>query len=397
MNKIGIIGTGYVGLVTGLGFAKLGNTVHFIDIDEMKVDNLKKGVAPFFEPGLKEALSDKSILSRVEFTTDYLEGLNDADLVFICVQTPQMNGKVADLSYLFDAIRRVNEVLDEDKIICIKSTFPPSVLSDLEKEFSNYENFIFNPEFLREGSAFYDFSNPDRIIIGGLNKDNVNYLSNIYKSFDTQIILTDPVTSQLSKYLSNAYLPMRLSFINEALQIGTSLGADIETLVEAIGADKRIGKDYFRPSPGWGGSCFPKDTKALEFLLKENNLNAPLMNSIHSSNDEHMGWILEKIINLKNEFNKKQVVLLGAAFKENTDDLRESPTLKIYSELKKEKIPVIIIDNLDLDIEDYTTDVDKVNNSLVIVMYPGDNIDLLLGSLMDKENKIIIPWENIAL
>jgi len=397
MNKIAVIGTGYVGLVTGLGFAKLGHFVHFVDFDQEKINKLQNQVLPFYEPGLREIFLDKEVIKRVSYSSEYSANLTESEVVFICVQTPQKDGQVTNPNFLYDALTSVKKFIKESTVICIKSTFPPTLLEEVEMKNLDVSNLIFNPEFLREGSAIFDFNNPNRILIGGSNQENLNFLANLYKNFDSEIIITDSTTALLIKYLSNAYLPMRLSFVNEALQIGDSLGADIPTLLKGIGADNRIGKDYFRPSPGWGGSCFPKDTKALEVMLSDKDLNSPLLNAINLSNKEHIEWISEKIIDLSTSNSKKGVVLYGASFKENTDDLRDSPTIELQKILMSKAKKVSIFDEFNVGLENSINNIKEVNSSLVVLMYPTEDMQSIIQILQRNKNIIYIPWENRIL
>ena len=395
MNKIAIIGTGYVGLVTGLGFAKLGHKIHFVDINKEKISQLQNQELPFFEPGLAEILTDEEVSSRVTYSSSYTEELMDVDIVFICVQTPTKESGVPNTSFLFDALRSLLKSTQENTIICIKSTSPPEFIHELEEEEGiDIHSIVFNPEFLREGSALEDFFNPDRIVIGGSDKTSMGALSNLYSEFDSEIITTDPVTALLIKYLSNTYLPMRLSFVNEAFQLGDYFNADIPILLNGIGADNRIGKDYFRPSPGWGGSCFPKDTKALESTLKRSNLNAALINSINKSNEEHISWFADQVISLSSENCKDKIVLYGSAFKENTDDLRASPTLELYKIIQSKNQDVYIYDEFEHDIENSISDKDSISSAFVVIMYPVNDIETLTKSLGLNDNRIYIPWEN---
>ena len=298
MSNIAVIGAGYVGLVTGLGFAQLGHHIHFIDLDKDKVSKLKNGEIPFFEPGIDQLISDEEINGRLTFSSNYSEELREVDIVFICVQTPEGDREESNLEFLYNSLDSTRKSIGKDTIICIKSTFPPTVLTEFKDQLDKAGSLVFNPEFLREGSALHDFSNPDRIVIGGSEQSSLDIITNLYKDFNSEIILTDAVTALLIKYLSNAYLPMRLSFVNEALQLGDALDADIPILIEGIGADRRIGKDYFRPSPGWGGSCFPKDTKSLKVMLNDKELSSPLISSINISNDKHLDWTAKKILEI---------------------------------------------------------------------------------------------------
>ncbi len=394
MNKIAIIGTGYVGLVTGLGFAKLGHRIHFVDTDKAKISKLKKQELPFFEPGLIEILTDTEVSSRVTYSSSYTDELNEVDIVFVCVQTPEVDGGATNTSFLLDALASLFECTQEKTVICVKSTSPPGFIQELEKADIDTHHIVFNPEFLREGSALEDFFNPDRIVIGGSDKTSMDILRRLYSEFNSEIITTDSTTALLIKYLSNTYLPMRLSFVNEAFQLGDSLNADIPTLLNGIGADKRIGKDYFRPSPGWGGSCFPKDTKALEATIKETNLNSSLINSINRSNEEHISWFADRVISLSLENSMEKIVLYGSAFKENTDDLRSSPSIELYKIIQSKNYKVYIFDEFGHDIENSISDEESIDSSFVVIMYPVKDIETLITSLNLKGNKIYIPWDN---
>ena len=397
MSNIGIIGAGYVGLVTGLGFAQLGHSINFIDLDKGKISKLNNGKLPFYEPGLDQIVTNKEIKSRVSYSSDYSKELIDLDAVFICVQTPKGDGKEANLKFLYDALDSTRKAFGKDTIVCIKSTFPPTMLDEIVDHIDDVDSIVFNPEFLREGNALHDFNNPDRIVIGGSKKSSLDFIFDLYKDFDSEIIITDAVTAMLIKYLSNAYLPMRLSFVNESLQIGDALGADISVLLEGVGADKRIGKDYFRPSPGWGGSCFPKDIESLKVMLNDRNLASPLINAIDISNEKHSDWTVNKIIEINTSVLKSNIVLYGAAFKENTDDMRDSPTIKLYEKLKSEGINVNIFDEFESDLEDSITVFDEINDSLVVLMYPSIDLEKIKMRLKNKDNAIFIPWENKVL
>ena len=397
MSNIAIIGAGYVGLVTGLGFAQLGHHIHFVDLDKNKVSKLKNGEIPFFEPDLDQVISDKEINSRLTFSSDYSKELSKVDIVFICVQTPEGEREESNLEFLYNALGSIRESIRKDAVICIKSTFPPTVLSEFKDHLDDVDSFVFNPEFLREGSALYDFNNPDRIVVGGSKESSLEIIANLYKDFNSEIILTDAVTALLIKYLSNAYLPMRLSFVNEALQIGDALDADIPTLIGGIGADSRIGVDYFRPSPGWGGSCFPKDIKSLKVMIDGVGLSSPIITSINKSNKKHSEWTARKILEINSTLSKNCIVLYGAAFKENTDDMRDSPTIKLYEELKGEKTSLLIYDEFNSGLPDTVTNFDEIKDALVVLMYPFNEMEIIKKKLQIKNNTIYVPWENKIL
>ena len=344
MNIV-IVGTGYVGLVTGVGFAEQGHNVSFIDLDSKKINRLASKELPFFEPGLDEYFSKDDNFNRMSFHENY-HGLNwdETDIVFICVQTPNnLETNSVDTKFLESAITEISKLENKDITITVKSTIPPYEIENVCNNVGYDKNLLtFNPEFLREGSAVHDFFNPDRVVIGGLNQEKIKKLEQLYSSYDAEIIITDPISSQLIKYLANTYLPMRLSFANEATRLVEYSNANLQDVLKGVGLDTRIGSHYFRPSPSWGGSCFPKDLVEVNNFYNKNELNLPLISNIIESNDEHLKWTVDKLISLKQSNNLEKIYLVGAAFKEDTDDLRNSPTLDIYKILSKMEIEVII-------------------------------------------------------
>lgn len=398
MNIV-IVGTGYVGLVTGVGFAELGNTVSFIDLDTEKIKKLKNKELPFFEPDLDNYFSKIENFDRMSFHSNY-EDLNwdIVEVVFICVQTPN-NTKTnsVDTKFLESAISKIAELNNKDIIITVKSTIPPYEIENVCNNIGFDQNLItFNPEFLREGSAVYDFFNPDRIVLGGLNTDKTDKLKSLYKDFDAEIITTDPISSQLIKYLSNTYLPMRLSFVNEATRLSKYSGANLQDVLKGVGFDNRIGSHYFRPSPSWGGSCFPKDLVEVNNFYKDGDLNLPLISNIIKSNNEHLNWTVQQMLMLKNDNNLNKIFLVGAAFKEDTDDLRNSPTLDIYKIFEKIGEEVTILDTeVIVPDHNFINSINEIESeSLIAVMYPlKDQLSLELKNFASENNCIIYyPW-----
>ena len=398
MNIV-IVGTGYVGLVTGVGFAEQGHNVSFIDLDSKKINRLASKELPFFEPGLDEYFSKDDNFNRMSFHENYL-GLNwdETDIVFICVQTPNnLETNSVDTKFLESAITEISKLENKDITITVKSTIPPYEIDNVCNNVGYDKNLLtFNPEFLREGSAVYDFFNPDRVVIGGLNQEKIKKLEQLYSSYDAEIIITDPISSQLIKYLANTYLPMRLSFANEAARLVEYSNANLQDVLNGIGLDTRIGSHYFRPSPSWGGSCFPKDLVEVNNFYNKNELNLPLISNITESNDEHLKWTVNKLISLKQSNNLEKIYLVGAAFKEDTDDLRNSPTLDIYKILSKMEIEVIIVDQM-IQVPEHSH-VSSINdiasNSLVSIMYPQkDDFTSELSKFCSKNNCVIYyPW-----
>ena len=371
MNIV-IIGVGYVGLVSGLAFAKTDNNVQFLDVDVSKIDDLKKKKAPFFEPLLEEYLNDEKINQSVSFHSEYDDvDWDTAEIIMVCVQTPTTIENKIDSSFLNNVFKSLSDLINHQSIICIKSTIHPEAIQEiLNNSGLNDEDIVFNPEFLREGQAFNDFFNPDRVIIGAVNKRNAERVAELYKNLDTDLILTDPISSQLIKYLSNAYLPLRLSFVNEASQIIKKLGGNLSQTLLGIGLDSRIGNNYFRPSPGWGGSCFPKDVTEINSIIKANNLTTPLISNINESNKQHQNWFSNYLIKQIQEKNLDSICLVGLAFKEDTDDTRYSPTISIYENLKLHKKNVYIYDFSNTEDDSFDIRQSFAENSLIVEMYP---------------------------
>ena len=374
MNIV-VIGVGYVGLVTGLSLVRLGNKITFLDTDLSKIQMLNQKKPTFDEPELLDYLTNDKTAKNATFCHSYDDiRWNDADIVLICVQTPVDENGELDSNFIKKVFSSLNGKVANNTTVCIKSTIHPSALQKVLNEINyNFEDLVFNPEFLREGSAFYDFFNTDRIIIGSKNLEKSQIIANLYEELESEIIFTDPISSQLIKYLSNAYLPLRLSFVNEASRLIDSLNANQSDVLKGVGLDSRIGDQYFRPSPGWGGSCFPKDVIEIQQIAKENNLDLPVIQSISNSNSEHLLWFSKKLIEIMNINNLQKIILLGAAFKENTDDTRYSPTFEIYNILKKEKENVEIYDdNMTLD-NKYNQIFSFEENALYVEMYPMGN------------------------
>ena len=398
MNIV-VVGTGYVGLVTGVGFSELGHNVSFIDLDEAKVNNLFNKKIPFYEPNLDDYFQKDENFKRMSFYSSYSElEWESTDIVFICVQTPNNSEtNSVDTKFLESAISEISQLDNHNITITVKSTIPPYEIANVCKNVGYDKNLLtFNPEFLREGSAVHDFFNPDRVVIGGLDSTKTNKLKELYKEFETEIIITDPISSQLIKYLSNTYLPLRLSFVNEATRLADYSGANLEDVLKGVGLDSRIGSHYFRPSPSWGGSCFPKDLVEVNNFYNKEELNLPLISNIIDSNKEHLNWTISQLLNLKKVNSLKSIVLVGAAFKEDTDDLRNSPTLDMYKLLSDVGVDVVILDTeIDVPNHSYVSSVNDVKpNSLIAIMYPQkENFSKELSDYSSKNNCIIYyPW-----
>ena len=399
MNIV-IIGTGYVGLVTGVGLASLNNNVTFIDLDSDKITNLSNKNLPFYEPELENYFNNKDTFSRMTFISNYSDiNWDEADIVFICVQTPNnAETNSVDTKFLESAISEVNGVQNKDLVITIKSTIPPYEIDKICKKVGlDSESLTFNPEFLREGTAIKDFFNPDRIVIGGNDKKKVNKLKDLYKEFKAEIIVTDPISSQLIKYLSNTYLPLRLSFVNEATRLVTNSGGNLSDVLKGVGLDSRIGSHYFRPSPAWGGSCFPKDVVEVNNFYESSELNLPLISNIIESNKIQTSWTTKRIKKIIDQKNLNGAILVGAAFKEDTDDLRNSPTLDISKQLNEMGVNVRIYDEL-IDSQEFImlNDFEKIDSPhLIGLMYPiNESLLNKINNIVNKSNSFLyIPWE----
>ena len=397
MNIV-VIGVGYVGLITGLSLAKLGHKITFLDIDSSKISTLSNGTPTFSEPNLESYLNNEEIKKSIQFFDKY-EAIDwkNIDVVLICVQTPVDDSGDLNSSFIKNVFSSLESNINDQTVVCVKSTIHPAAIDDVFNDLSlNYDDLVFNPEFLREGSAFEDFFQTDRIILGSNNKQNSELIAKLYDGIDTEILFMDPISSQLVKYLSNAYLPMRLSFVNEASRLIDVLNANQKDVLNGVGLDSRIGQEYFRPSPGWGGSCFPKDVKELQSLSHLSNLNLSLINSINNSNSEHIDWFAKKIKNLVLHNQLKKVILMGASFKENTDDIRYSPSLQIYSKLIESEIDVYIYDENFIFPKDINQITSIIDDSLVVEMYPQEETyNKLKKQIQSMKNLIYFRfWEN---
>ena len=398
MNLV-VIGTGYVGLVTGVGFASLGNSVSFVDLDENKVSKLKDKQVPFYEPGLEEHFKDNETFSRMSFTSSYEEiDWEDTDVAFICVQTPNnLETNSVDTRFLESAITEINNLNNPKLVVTVKSTIPPYEIEKVcNKVGMNKNEITFNPEFLREGTAIEDFFQPDRIVIGGNDPEKISILRELYKSFDAELIETDPISSQLIKYLANTYLPLRLSFVNEAARlIDHSKGNQVDVL-RGVGLDSRIGSHYFRPSPAWGGSCFPKDLIEVNNFYKDGEVMLPIISNIIESNNIQTKWTVDKLTSILINENINSVLLIGAAFKEDTDDLRNSPTLDIYKMLHQKDINTFIYDEM-VELDEYNS-VDNLDDitekTLVVLMYPIKKtlMERIESIITDTNSILYTPW-----
>ena len=343
--KLCMIGTGYVGLVSGVCFSDLGNDVVCVDKDENKINKLKKGIIPIYEPGLEELVQKNFKNKRLKFSTDVNDSVKKSDIVFICVGTPtKRNGSDADLSQIYSVANEISKSINKFKIIITKSTVPVTTGDNIEKILSkkadkNKFSVVSNPEFLREGEAIRDFIYPDRVVVGSNDKRSMRILKNLYSpliSKGAKFISTNRRAAELIKYASNAFLATKITFINEIANLCEKTGIDVEDISIGIGLDKRIGSRFLRAGPAYGGSCFPKDTKAIVSTAKKFNTNLSIIKSVINSNSLRSKLLLKKVSEiLNNKIKNKKICFLGVTFKANTDDMRDSSSLEMIPYLSK--------------------------------------------------------------
>ena len=343
--KLCMIGSGYVGLVSGACFSDLGNDVICVDNDTKKIDNLKKGIIPIYEPGLEELVIRNTKQNRLIFSSNLKESVKKSDIIFICVGTPtRKNGSSADLSYVYNVAKEISLSINKFKIIITKSTVPVTTGDLIENLISKKVNknlfcVASNPEFLREGEAIRDFTYPDRIVIGTDDKRTNKVLKELYSpliSKGAQYIQTARRSAELIKYASNAFLATKITFINEIANLCEKINVNVEDVAIAMGLDKRIGSRFLRAGPAYGGSCFPKDTKAIVATANEYKTNLSIIKSVIKSNENRNKFLINRVnLILKNKIKNKKITFLGVTFKANTDDMRDSSCLTMIPELVK--------------------------------------------------------------
>ena len=338
--RLGVVGTGYVGLTTGACFAHLGHHVVCGDIDERKVAMLNDGHIPIVEEGLETIVNESRAAGRLEFVLGAQAAAEGADIVFLCVPTPQGDDGSADLSYIEQAAAQIAPVLKPGAVVVNKSTVPVGSTLAVERVLQRRDVFVVsNPEFLREGTAVHDFLHPDRVVIGSVDRAAAERVAELYATIDTPILITDPASAETIKYAANGFLAMKISFVNAVAAMCEAVGADVAAVVEGIGSDQRIGGQFLRPGPGWGGSCFPKDSRALVKIAEDHGYNFTMMRGVIDVNDEQLERMVAKILNaagrVDGDLGGITVGALGLTFKAGTDDLRESPALAIISELRR--------------------------------------------------------------
>ena len=413
--KLCMIGTGYVGLVSGVCFSDLGNNVICVDKNLGKIEKLKKGIIPIYEPGLEELVKKNLKSGRLNFSTNLTEALSVSDIVFICVGTPTKKGSnAADLSQIFNVVKDIKSSISKFKIIVTKSTVPVTTGDKIEKILSkqktkNLFSVVSNPEFLREGEAIRDFLYPDRIIIGTKDNRSNKILKNLYSpliSKGAKYVNTSRRAAELIKYASNSFLATKITFINEIANLCEKTGIDSEDISIGIGLDKRIGGRFLRPGPPYGGSCFPKDTRAIINTANQFKTNLSLIKSVIISNENRSNILLKRLSKmLKNKFKNKLICFLGVTFKANTDDMRESSSLKMIPFLSKKGSVINYFDPTGRKNElDELKNVSYVKNikmalknvDLVIIHTEWNDFKSLnFKALIKKKNFIIFDMRNL--
>ncbi|MFS0600956.1 UDP-glucose dehydrogenase family protein [Peribacillus frigoritolerans] len=353
--KIAVLGTGYVGLSTGVCLSEIGHNVICIDTDEQKIKSLRQGISPIYEPGLENLLIQNAAAGRLLFTTSHREALNGAEIIIIAVGTPQMEDGGADLSYIVQAAKDIAANLVQSSVVVIKSTVPVGTndfIKSIIEEHCNESvtfNMVSNPEFLRQGSAVMDTMQADRIIIGSEEDEAAKKVQEMYRPLNVPFILTSIRSAEMIKYASNAFLATKISFINEVANLCGVVGADVKDVAKGMGKDKRIGEAFLQPGIGYGGSCFPKDVKALLHTANLNGVHFSLLKETVAINDFQQELLVTKAINRLGDLKGKKVAMLGLAFKPETDDMREAPSIKIARSLTKLGAEVAAYDPVAVD------------------------------------------------
>jgi UDPglucose 6-dehydrogenase len=351
--KIAVVGTGYVGLVTGTCMAEVGNDVTCIDINKSKVAAMRQGKIPIYEPGLEDMFQHNINKKRIAFTSDLRNGIKGASVIFLALPTPPDENGSADLSYVLGVAENLGKILRHYTIIVNKSTVPVGTAAKVRKQVSKHASVKFdvvsNPEFLREGSAVDDFMKPDRVVIGSSSSKATKIMRELYRPFVRRnpeaLIVTDEPSAEMIKYAANAFLATKITFVNELAKLCEVTGADIEMVRIGMGSDSRIGAQFLYPGPGYGGSCFPKDTLALQNTAHEYGLKLGIVSATIEANYQQQKVVAQKVLNYyKNNVAGRTFALWGLAFKDNTDDVRESPALEILKTLTSANAKVIAFD-----------------------------------------------------
>ena len=412
MKKIAVIGVGYVGLVTAAGFSDLGNRVVALDIDENKVAGLKAGKMPIYEPGLEEMVERNAAAGRLVFTTSYDEAVKEAEFVFIAVGTPEGVDGEADLQYVRAAAISVAQAMDGPVILINKSTVPVGTgdwVADIVKEHQPEAipfAVVSCPEFLREGSAILDFMNPARTVLGSLDKEAAERVAQLHIPLRAPIVITDLRTAEMIKYASNAFLATKISFINEIANICEALGADVKEVKVGMGYDPRIGPHFLEAGLGYGGSCFPKDVKALAHMAQVKGRHPQLLNAVMDINEDRRRLLVDKVSEALGELAGKRIGLLGLTFKPNTDDLRDAPALDVAGQLLEHGAEIYAFDPVgmpnasilmpQIQMTDDPYDLAEKSDAIVVCTEWNEFVHLDLERMHDlMQTPIIVDGRNI--
>lgn len=377
---IGIIGTGYVGLVTGACFAEFGLFVTCVDKDEKKIQSLKKGIIPFYEPGLDELVKRNIKQERLRFTTKIAKAVESSLVIFIAVGTPRRGDGSADMKYVEEVAQEIAKHMDGYKVIVTKSTVPVGtgekireIILKNQKEQIDCD-IVSNPEFLREGAAIEDFMRPNRVVIGTKSPQAVAIMKDLYKPLyllETPFVVTNIETAELIKYASNSFLATKISFINEMANLCEKVGADVHMVAKGMGLDQRIGSKFLHPGPGYGGSCLPKDTNALLRMAEHHDVTLSIVDSVVKANENQREFMVKKIRDAMGPLKGKTFAILGLSFKPNTDDIRDAPSLFIIRSLLREKARIKAYDPVSMN---------EVEKILPEVKYCKDSYDAIKGA-----------------
>ena len=344
---LGVVGVGYVGLTTGACLAHLGFEVVCGDVDADRVEALRAGRIPIVEQGLEELVAEGLASGRLTFVLGAAEVARRASIVFLCVPTPQDEDGSADLSYIEAAAGEIGPLLESGSVIVNKSTVPVGSARVVEGVIQRGDiSVVSNPEFLREGTAVRDFLHPDRVVVGSSDRGAAQRVAELYRSLDTEVLITDAASSETIKYAANGFLAMKLTFVNEVAALCEGVGADVEAVLTGIGVDRRIGREFLRPGPGWGGSCFPKDSRALVHISSDHGYDFSMMRLVLQMNEVQKERVVQKICRAAEapELVGRRVAVLGLTFKAGTDDLRDSPSLDIVRRIRARGADVVAYD-----------------------------------------------------
>jgi len=411
--KITVIGAGYVGLVQSVCLADFGFNVTCIEKNLAKLEELKLGKIPFYEPGLEDLFKKNLENNRLNFTNEYSDNISQTDVIFICVGTPPKKKGQSNLNFVDQATKEISKEIKGYTVVVSKSTVPVGTSRRIEKILKKRKparmfDVVSNPEFLREGSALEDFMRPDKIVIGCRTFKAEKILKKIYKPLNRPYVITNNETAEIIKYANNSFLATKITFINEIADLCENIGAKVETVAKALGLDGRIGPKFLHPGPGYGGSCFPKDVKSLIYQGNKNSSDLTIIKAVDRANESRIKSLFQRIKKIiKNKFNNIQIGLLGISFKPNTDDVRESPGLKLAKDLSKTKAKIKIYDpkgmenakkELPKSIEFCNDEYEVAENSNLLVIVTEwnqfKNLDLLkIRKLMKKP--VILDLRNI--